>query len=113
MLAENDKETKKETNMSIIGWSKKFQPYEKMDVSLRTRATEKMFWFSILIAVVLTVIGILLMVTNFHYDIIGFLLMLAGIAMIFLSIIGAFIRLAVYEVVSEIRLQNKPDKFGE
>jgi uncharacterized membrane protein len=100
--------------MNIIRWSKKFETYKKIDVLNFVKKTEKLFWSLTLASIVLVAIGCsFMMATFFHYGFIGLILILAGFATMFLAIFWVFIRLAICEIVSEIRLQNNADKMDE
>jgi UPF0716 family protein affecting phage T7 exclusion len=92
--------------MNLVGWSKRFRDYEKMDVPSRVARTEKAFWTIILGGVILMVAGVLVMMKSFQHGILGLVLLLAGVVGISLVTIWAHIRLALYEIILEMRLRT-------
>lgn len=92
--------------MNIVGWSKKFKEYERMDVLVHVKKTEKIFWFSMLFGIILVIAGIFVILKTFQHGVIGFVFMLAGVVIISLASIWAYIRLAICEIIQEMRLMS-------
>ncbi len=96
--------------MSLIGWSKKFENYEAVDVPSRVKKTERIYWCSMLGAVAILIAGVLMLYSN-HSNF-GLFLALGGAVDIALIKLWAHIRLATYQIILELRMRDKEAQEG-
>jgi hypothetical protein len=96
--------------MSFIGWSKKFEAYEKVDVPARVKKTETMYWCALTGAIAVMVAGIIMMGTSRSQF--GVFLALGGAIDIALVKLWAHIRLATYQIILELRLRDEDAHSG-
>jgi hypothetical protein len=96
--------------MSLIGWSKKFEEYERVDVTARVKKTEQMYWCALVGAICIMVAGIFMMGTS--PSPFGVFLAIGGAIDIALVKLWAHIRLATYQIILELRLRDKEAQQG-
>jgi hypothetical protein len=96
--------------MRMIGWSKKFENYEKVDVPSRVKKTETMYWCALAGAICVMVAGIFVMGTS--QSPFGVFLAIGGAIDIALVKLWAHIRLATYQIIMELRLSDKEAQEG-
>ncbi len=96
--------------MSLIGWSKKFEEYQAIDIPSRVKKTETMYWCALAGAIAIMVAGIIMMGTS--QSPFGIFLALGGAIDIALVKLWAHIRLATYQIIQELRLKDKEAQQG-
>ncbi len=90
--------------MSLIGWSRKFEAYQQVDIPARVRRTEAIYWSALAGAIAIMIAGIIIMGTS--RSPFGMFLALGGAIDIALVKLWAHIRLATYQIILELRLRD-------
>ncbi|MFH0909498.1 MAG: hypothetical protein V1929_12130 [bacterium] len=93
--------------MRLMGWSKEVESYHAIqDVPARVRKTEIAYWCFLFMGVAILVQGLFMMHRDTHAPW-GLFLALSGIVQIALIKLWVHIRLAMYQIILEMREMRK------